>query len=61
MRCLEKVDAGIGRNAIHPNNVKRVIRALEFYEKTGRTISSNTTSRTEKKKVPVCNCGIFCA
>lgn len=25
--------------AIHPNNVKRVLRALELYEKTGRTMS----------------------
>lgn len=26
---------------IHPNNVKRVIRAIEFYEKTGRKISEH--------------------
>ena len=26
-------------DAIHPNNIKRVIRALEYYEETGRPIS----------------------
>lgn len=31
---------------IHPNNVKRVIRALEFYEQTGRRISEHN----EKEK-----------
>ena len=31
---------------IHPNNVKRVIRAIEFYEKTGTKISAhNKTQR----------------
>ncbi len=27
--------------SIHPNNTKRVIRALEFYKKTGKLMSSN--------------------
>lgn len=34
--------------AIHQNNVKRVIRALEFYEKTGEKISLH--NETERKK-----------
>lgn len=34
--------------AIHPNNVKRVIRALEFYEKTGKKISLH--NEMERKK-----------
>ena len=45
---LEKVDAASAK-AIHPNNVKRVIRALEFYEKTGKTISSHNEREREKE------------
>lgn len=33
---------------IHPNNVKRVIRALEFYKQTGRRISAH--NETERNK-----------
>lgn len=33
---------------IHPNNIKRVIRALEFFEQTGQTIS--THNETERQK-----------
>ena len=32
--------------AIHENNVKRVIRALEFYEKTGEKISAHNAALT---------------
>lgn len=35
--------------AIHENNVKRVIRALEFYEKTGQKISSHNEAERAKK------------
>ena len=45
---LEKVDAGSAK-AIHPHNVKRVSRALELYEKTGRTISSHNEQEREKE------------
>ncbi|MCI7131703.1 MAG: tRNA (adenosine(37)-N6)-dimethylallyltransferase MiaA [Lachnospiraceae bacterium] len=34
---------------IHPNNVKRVIRALEFYEKTGTPISAHNEKERAKK------------
>lgn len=36
---------------LHPNNVKRLVRALEYYEVTGRSISSQieVTQTTEKK------------
>ncbi|MCP8616438.1 tRNA (adenosine(37)-N6)-dimethylallyltransferase MiaA [Salirhabdus salicampi] len=37
-RRLAKVDPEQARK-IHPNNVRRVIRALEIYEKTGMTMS----------------------
>ena len=34
---------------IHKNNVKRVIRALEFYEKTGTPISVHNAAQREKE------------
>lgn len=34
---------------IHPNNLKRVIRALEFYRQTGSTISEHNSAQKEKK------------
>lgn len=34
---------------IHANNVKRVIRALEFFEKTGAPISSHNAAEREKR------------
>ena len=33
--------------SIHPNNVKRVIRAIEFYEKTGKKISQHNREQQE--------------
>lgn len=36
---------------IHANNIKRVIRALEYYEQTGRKISEH--NETEREKEPV--------
>ncbi len=37
-RRLREVDPA-SAEAIHPNNIRRVIRALEYYEETGRPIS----------------------
>lgn len=37
---LEKVDEKAAKN-IHPNNIKRVIRALEFYQQTNKKISEH--------------------
>lgn len=34
---------------IHPNNVKRVIRALEFYEQTGKRISEHNETQRQKE------------
>lgn len=34
---------------IHANNVKRVIRAIEFYEKTGKPISEHNEEQHEKE------------
>lgn len=44
---LRKIDPA-SAEAIHPNNVKRVIRAIEYYEQTGQKISEH--NETEKKK-----------
>ena len=40
----------ISAKAIHPNNVKRVIRALEYYKETGMPISSHNAKEKEKRK-----------
>lgn len=44
---LENVDKEAAA-AIHPNNKKRLIRALEFYHQTGEKISSH--NKTERQK-----------
>lgn len=43
---------------IHPNNLKRVIRALEYYKITGTTISSHN-EKSQKKESPY-NCCYIC-
>lgn len=45
---LKKVDPE-SAEAIHENNVKRVIRALEFYEKTGEKISAHNETERQKQ------------
>ena len=45
---LKKVDEKAAQN-IHPNNRKRVIRALEFYEKSGKKISEHNEEQQERK------------
>lgn len=45
---LRKVDPD-SADAIHANNVKRVIRALEFYEKTGKRISEHNEEERQKE------------
>ncbi len=49
-RRLRSVDPA-SADQIHPNNVKRAIRALEFYEKTGTPISEHN-ERERKKTSP---------
>lgn len=44
---LEKVDPQSARD-IHPNNAKRIIRALEFYHQTGQPISLHNRQEREK-------------
>lgn len=45
---LKEVDPP-SAEAIHANNVKRVIRALEFYEKTGQRISEHNEEERQKE------------
>lgn len=45
---LKKVDEESAKN-IHPNNVKRVIRALEFYKQTGNKISEHNEEQKKKE------------
>lgn len=45
---LQKVDEP-SAEMIHPNNVKRVIRALEFYHQTGTRISDHNQSERQKE------------
>lgn len=49
---LSRVDPA-SAEAIHANNRKRVIRALEFYEKTGRRISEHNEAERAKES-PYC-------
>ena len=46
-RILSECDPESAR-AIHPNNTKRVLRALEFYRLTGRKISEDNRIQREK-------------
>ncbi len=45
---LRKVDESSANN-IHPNNVKRVIRALEYYRQTGLKISEHNEEQRQKE------------
>ena len=45
---LRKVDEA-SADAIHPNNVKRVIRALEYYKQTGQKISEHNEEQRQKE------------
>lgn len=45
---LQKVDP-VSAAQIHENNIKRVIRALEFYEKTGTPISEHNARERQKQ------------
>lgn len=46
-KMLESIDPQSSA-AIHPNNVKRVIRAIEYYRLTGETISEHNRKTKEK-------------
>lgn len=48
-QLLKQVDPESGKT-LHPNNVKRVIRALEVYQQTGKTIGE--LNRSHKRSEP---------
>ncbi|MCC8022852.1 MAG: tRNA (adenosine(37)-N6)-dimethylallyltransferase MiaA [Clostridiales bacterium] len=55
---LRRVDPKAAEG-VHPNNIKRVIRALEVYEASGRTISYQVAqSRREPSGLAACRIGI---
>ncbi|ONI39808.1 tRNA (adenosine(37)-N6)-dimethylallyltransferase MiaA [Candidatus Epulonipiscium fishelsonii] len=45
---LKEIDP-VSAESIHPNNVKRVARALEYFYETGHTISSHNTTELNKR------------
>lgn len=47
-QMLEKIDPESAK-AIHQNNVKRVIRALEYYQQTGSPISQHNEEQRQKE------------
>lgn len=52
---LEKIDPA-SASAIHPNNIRRVVRALEIYHSTGSTMTelkSRTKGITDKYKINI--------
>lgn len=58
---LAEIDADSAR-AIHPNNTKRVIRALEVFYTTGKTMTEqNAMSKMQKSPFDFVLCGLTCA
>lgn len=44
---LREIDP-VAADSIHPNNVKRVVRALEFFQQTGQKISAHNEQERQK-------------
>lgn len=55
-KMLREVDSE-SANQIHPNNVKRVIRALEYYKETNEPISKH--NEKERQKETIYNLGFY--
>lgn len=55
-KMLREVDSD-SANQIHPNNVKRVIRALEYYNETNEPISKH--NEKERQKETIYNLGFY--
>lgn len=57
---LKKIDP-VSAEAIHPNNTKRVIRALEIYETTGKTRTEHEAeSKLKKSPYDFCLIALSC-
>lgn len=54
---LEKIDLESAKR-IHPNNVRRVIRALEIYHCTGHTMSEQLKEQPTEMKYDTCMIGL---
>lgn len=54
LRLLEQVDP-LSAKSIHPNNQRRIIRAIEFYEQTGVPISEHQmqTRQVQSRYAPI--------
>ena len=50
-RKLEEVDPAAAAR-IHPNNVKKVIRALEFFRETGKSLAVHNEEQRKKESGP---------
>ncbi len=61
-RCLREVDdpQRAALEDIHANNVKRVIRALEFYQQTGDSYLGSQCQKNGKKNLPIQLLPILC-
>ncbi|HOA81967.1 MAG TPA: tRNA (adenosine(37)-N6)-dimethylallyltransferase MiaA, partial [Defluviitaleaceae bacterium] len=55
---LSKVDP-VSASKIHPNNIKRIIRALEYYKLTNKPISQHNEEEKKNKFSPY-NTAFFC-
>lgn len=56
-KMLDQVDP-VSASSIHPNNIKRVIRALEYYHQTNEPISKH--NEVERNKQSPYNTAFFC-
>ncbi|OON95839.1 MAG: tRNA (adenosine(37)-N6)-dimethylallyltransferase MiaA [Epulopiscium sp. Nele67-Bin005] len=45
---LQEIDPE-GAKPLHPNNLRRVVRAIEYFEQTGKPISSHNSEQKEKR------------
>ena len=52
MEMLKKIDPESAER-IHPNNVRRVIRAIEYYRVTGKTITEHNAEKKESRYKPL--------
>lgn len=57
LEILSKIDPKAAKN-MHPNNLRRIIRAIEFYRVTGKKISEHQeeTQRNESRYEPLMFC-----
>lgn len=57
---LARIDPDSARR-LHPNDVRRIIRALEVYERTGETLSAQLAAQTRESPYRLCVIGLTMA